>query len=120
VVVVVPYPNAQPYRLVAGAVYAKSGAEQLPMRELADIFDCVAKLHPAANVLELAAGATTGEFRRVSNGDGQTRSICSLCYTSVAVSIEIPVLDKAEQENRCDLATAPAVDEDALLISEPE
>jgi hypothetical protein len=119
-VVVVPDPNTQPYGLIAGAIYFKSDTEQLPMRELAEIFDCVTKAAFAANVLELAAGATTGEFRRVSNGDGQTRSICALCYTSVAVSIEIPVLDKAEQEHRCNLATSPALYDDGPLKSEPE
>lgn len=118
-VVVVPNPDTQPYRLVAGAIYSKSSTEQLPMRELAEIFNCVTKTSFAANVLELAAGASTGEFRRVSNGDGQTRSICAACYVKVAVSMEISVLDKAEQEHRCDLATAP-LDDDAPLRSEPE
>src|ERR1700687_6450452 len=48
-VVVVPDLDARPYRLIAGAVYFKSGIGQLPMRELAEIFDCVAKPASAAN-----------------------------------------------------------------------
>jgi hypothetical protein len=102
-VVVVPDLNTQPYKLIAAAIYSKSVTEQLPLRELAEIFDGVTNPAPAANVLKLAAAADSREFRRVSNGDGQTRSLCALCYTSVAVSIEISALDKAECEHRCDL-----------------
>ena len=102
-VVVVADPNTQPYKLIAGAIYAKSVTEQLPLRELAEIFSCVTKPASAENVLEMAAAATAGEFHRVPNGDGQTRSICLLCYIHVAVSAETAVLESGEREHRCDL-----------------
>jgi hypothetical protein len=112
-VVVATDPNAQPYKLIAGAIYSKSAAEQLPLRELAEIFACVTKQASAGNVLEMAAAATVGEFRRVPNGDGQTRSICMLCFAKVEVSSEIAVLDEAEHEHRCDLATDSTSEGDA-------
>jgi hypothetical protein len=101
-VVVVPDPDTQPYHLIAGAIYFKSMTEQLPLRELAEIFTCVTTSSPVGTV-EIAAAQ--GEFHRVPNGDGQTRSICMLCYTHVTVSLDVVVLDKAESEHRCDLAT---------------
>jgi hypothetical protein len=100
-VVVVPDPNSQPLLLIAGAIYSKSTADQLPARELAEIFSGLTR---PVSVTEANQSATAGEFHRVPNGDGQTRSICMLCYGPVEVSCELSVLDKAEQEHRCDLA----------------
>jgi hypothetical protein len=102
-VVVVPEPDVQPYRLIAGAIYAKNVSEQLSLRELASIFSCVMTPSSAADSDTPTPEST---FHRVPNGDNQTRSICLLCYTPVAVSIDLAVLDKAELEHRCDLAPA--------------
>jgi hypothetical protein len=100
-VVVVPDPNSQPLRLIAGAIYSKSTADQLPPRELAEIF---AGITNPVSVLAATEAPAIGEFHRVPNGDGQTRSICMLCYLKVEVSSDPLVLAKAELEHRCDLA----------------
>jgi hypothetical protein len=96
-VVVVPEPNIEPYNLIAAAVYTKSVSEQLSFRELAAIFDA-AKATAAP-----ASDDPKGNFRRVPNGDGKTRSICCLCYTHVAVTEHELEMDAAENQHRCDL-----------------
>ncbi len=102
-VVVVAEPNTQPYKLIAGALYFKNATEQLPLRELNEIFTCVTTQVAATNVLQIAAGG--GEFHRVPNGDGQTRSICMHCYFPAGVSDDPTEIDRLEQEHRCDLAS---------------
>jgi hypothetical protein len=102
-VVVVPEPNVQPYRLIAGTIYAKSMTEQLPLKELAEIYTCVTlgRREPEQN----EPPTPEVEFHRVPNGDGRTRSICMKCYEPVIVSEDIHVLDEAERAHRCDLAS---------------
>jgi len=101
-IVVVPDPLTQPYKLIAAAVYTKSVSEQLSVAELSSIFDNATRaLDPA-----MAVG-TNGDFRQVPNGDGRTRSICCLCYTHVAVTDDHAEIDTAEKEHRCDLAVSP-------------
>lgn len=101
-VVIAPEPKVQPYRLIAGAIYAKNVAEQLSLQELSAIFTCVTKNEAP---LSIAASAAVGEFHRVPNGDGRLRSICMRCYSSTPVSIseDVSVLAKDEAAHRCDL-----------------
>jgi hypothetical protein len=100
-VVVVPDLEANPLKLIAAAMYTKSMATQLPLKELAAIFAGVTTSQP-----EIAATApeinTSREFHRVPNGDGQKRSICFQCYALVAVSPDVEALDTAERDHKCE------------------
>lgn len=108
-VVIVPEPEIQPYRLIAGAIYSKSVMEQLPLRELSEVFACVMKPILVPNTIDTIAAAAVGEFHRVSNGDGQTRSVCMTCLTPVCISVDDDLIDRAESEHRCDLATETSI-----------
>jgi hypothetical protein len=121
-VVVVPDPTLQPYELIAGAVYAKSAESQLSYKELARIFAQITMPAIVGSAADNESANSSGDFHRVSNGDGQLRSICITCLSSTPVSIsaDLAVLDKAEQEHRCDLSPAAAIDDLAYLESEPE
>jgi hypothetical protein len=102
-VVVVPEPNIEPYKLIGAAVYTKNVAEQLSFTELAAIFHDATRAMPMTSEMV----APTADFHRVANGDGNIRSICILCYVAVAVTQDTAELDKAEEQHRCDLATDP-------------
>lgn len=101
IVVVVPDPETIPYRLIGATIYPKSGIDQLPLKELAAAFAAVTK-NPIAP--DQSHETSSGEFHRVPNGDGQTRSICMLCMEPVAISAEGSHLDEGESSHRCDLA----------------
>ncbi len=97
-IVVVPSPEQQPFGLIASAFYSKSSESQLPTKELARIFAAI--VTPVTFNLAASEDAE-GEFRRLSNGDGNTRSICSACFESVAVSADPSVIAIAEAGHTC-------------------
>ena len=80
-------------------MYTKAVAEQLSFKELAAIFagltaPVIAQATPEADL-------PACRFTRISNGDGQIRSICDQCYTAAAISIEVEILEKGEREYVC-------------------
>lgn len=97
-VVVVPEPAETPLKLIAGAIYAKSSTDQLPLKELSSIFTAVITPSIAASATEEEC---SGEFHRVPNGDGQTRSICMSCYELVTVSMDIAFITASEKNHLC-------------------
>lgn len=97
-VAIVPDPNKQPYEIIAAAIYPKNEIDQLSAKQLAVIFAAVT----APFVREGAIAAAADEsFRQVSNGDGQTRSLCNTCGESVGVSDDPTVLKEAQSRHQC-------------------
>jgi hypothetical protein len=95
-VVIVPDPDTQPYRLIAAAVYAKNRTDQLSSRELAKILASV--LRP---VSRLRAALDEERFMHIRRGDGQMRSICYACGETVAVSFDMAEIDESDQQHPC-------------------
>lgn len=96
-VVVVPEPNIQPYRLIAISVYAKNQTSQLSLKALAKIFATATSPYPDAT-----KPAETEKFRRVNQPDGQTRSLCLNCGETVAVALEELNIEDGEKQHSCD------------------
>ena len=96
-IVVVHFAEHQPFALIAAAFYSKSTVSQLSSVELSGIFDAV--IGPTA--APAISGEVETEFRRVSNGNEQIRSMCRRCFESVAVSIDFAALADAEAAHIC-------------------
>ena len=94
-VAVVPDPAKQPYAVIAAAVYAKNRADQLTLKQLAQIFLSV--IRPASR-LRLALDEE--RFLHVRQGD-QMRSICLTCGDTVALSSDITEVEEADSQHPC-------------------
>ena len=95
-VVIVPDPLSQPYYIIAATVYAKSTVSELTLKQLATIFAAVTSSPRPQSQQETESG-----FRRVSNGDGKTRSLCITCGESVSVSAVHQELQEGEEQHQC-------------------
>ena len=95
-VAIVPEPHVQPYRIIAGGVYPKNSVDQLTLKQLAAIFAAI-----TSSAEEGVVRTTTSQFIRVSNGDGQLRSLCEVCGDTVAVSALDDTLLLGEDTHDC-------------------
>lgn len=96
-VAVVPDPNVQPYRIIAGAVYPKSTTDQLTAKQLAAIFAAV-----TATVQEEAEDPPESKFVRVACGEGAVRlSVCTKCGVQTCKSDVEDDLALAEDTHEC-------------------
>jgi hypothetical protein len=93
-IVIVPDSSVRPYQLVAAAIYAKSTTSHLSGEELARIF---LEFSKAVEPLP----TENDKFRRVSNGDHATRSLCYQCGDFGAVGTDSDVLSNLEAEHEC-------------------
>jgi len=96
-VAIVPDPLTQPYYIVAAAIYPKNETDQLTLKQLAAIYAAVTAVREEGP----AQQTSESHFRRVSNGDGQTRSLCDVCGDSVAVSAIDEELQQGEDRHQC-------------------
>lgn len=94
-VVIVPEPNKEPLRLIAGTVYWKSSTIQLSLKQLAAIFLAV-----TAPTVQRAPDQPE-QFRHVNEPDGLVRSICNTCYDAVAVSADITEIEAGQTAHDC-------------------
>lgn len=97
IVVVVPDPLTQPYRLIAATVYAKNQTSQLSVKELTRIFTAI-----TSPTVEAGKQPEPELFRHVIQDDGQTRSLCLGCCEAVAISFDAQVIEDGQQQHKCD------------------
>jgi hypothetical protein len=80
-VVIVPDPTHQPYRLIAAAIYGKNAPDQLSNKQLAKIFAAVTAL-PAAH-----SPNEEEQFQHVAKDGGSTLSLCRSCGETIASQV---------------------------------
>lgn len=88
-IVIVPDPLTQPYRLIAARIYSKTGTAQLSLKELALIFMGVVN---QPSDVSASAEEDQDKFRDYPEGNGVFRSLCCTCGETVGVG------DSAELE----------------------